>query len=352
MIHEIFEDQELLNGLLGKDGGRIPSFPISLGYAINEYHKTSGIPAPQIMKDPKNLAKAQIFVRNKFDLPFAISLCDLNVVGEAFGTKLTYEQATIPMFEEEFLKTLDDVTKLEVLDPHSAGRMPVVIQAGKYFAEKYANVKNILYSGGSEGPITAAGSVFGMENLMRAMIRQPDVVHEALGIITDTIIEFLNAQIEQGLLGVGIAEPTASCSCISPEFFREFAFPYLKKIIRKVNTIGILLHICGDVDGILKDLARLRGLLIMSVDDVSLKKAKEVFSKKMIITLGNVSTTTLLRGKPSDVEKEALECIKQAGDGGRFCLSTACDIAVGTPSANIWALINAGKKFGRFPLNF
>lgn len=352
MINEIFDNQELLDGLLGKEGGVTPSFPISLGYAVNEYYKISSIPASQIMKDPKQLAKAQIFVRDKFDLPFCIALCDLNVVAEAYGTKLTYEQATIPMFDEEVLKSLDDVSKLEVLDPRRKGRMPTVIGACKMFADKYKGGRNLLYAGGSEGPITAAGNVFGMENFMRAMIRQPDAVHEALGVITDTIIEFLNAQLEQGVLGVGIADPTASCSCISPAFFREFAFPYLKKIIRKVNTIGILLHICGDVDGILNDIARLRGLLIMSVDNVDLKKAKDILARKMIITLGNVSTSTLLRGTPADVEREAIHCIKQAASGGKFLLSSSCDIAVGTPDENIMALIQAGSAHGRYPLRF
>ncbi|MHA1784612.1 MAG: uroporphyrinogen decarboxylase family protein [Candidatus Helarchaeota archaeon] len=349
MIHEIFDDQELLNGLMGKDGGVIPTFPISLGYAINEYHKKTNINAKNIMLDSKHLARSQMYIRDKFKLPFCISLCDLNVTAEALGTTLTYEDATIPMFEKAAINTLEDVDKLEVADPYKDGRMPTVIGAGKYFIENIKE-KNVLIAGGCAGPITAAGSIFGIENLMRCMIREPDVVHKALSIITDSLIEFLNAQLDQGLQGVGIAEPTASCSCISPEFFRVFAFPYLKKILKKINTIGTLLHICGDIDGILHDIARLRGILIMSIDDVSLKKAKEIFAKKMIITLGNVSTTVLLRGTPADVEAEAIRCIKEAGSGGKFFLSTGCDIAVGTPDENIWSLLNAGRKFGTFPI--
>ena len=350
MIHEIFDDQELLDGMMGKDGGVLPTFPISLGYAINEYHKKTGLNAKTIIKDPEYLAKSQIYIRDKFKLPFCISLVDLNVTSEALGTTLTYEKATIPMFEKEAINCLEDVDKLEVVDPYKDGRMPTVIKAGKYFTENIKE-KNVLIAGGCAGPITVAGSVFGIENLMRNMIRNPDIVHKALNVITDSLIEFMNAQLEEGLQGVGIADPTASCSCISPEFFRIFAFPHLKKIIRKVKSIGTLLHICGDIDGILNDVAKLRGLLIMSVDDVSLKKAKEVFARKMIITLGNVSTTTLLRGTPEDVKQDALRCIKEAADGGKFFLSTGCDIAVGTPDENIWSLINTGKKFGKFPIN-
>ncbi|NHI92847.1 MAG: hypothetical protein EAX96_10130 [Candidatus Lokiarchaeota archaeon] len=349
MIHEIFDDQELLDGLMGKDGGVVPTFPISLGYSINEYYKKTGLNANFIMHDPKHLAKSQIFVRDKFKLPFCISLCDLNVTSEALGATLTYEDSTIPMFEKAAIQSLEDIDKLEVVDPYKAGRMPVVIKAGRYFVENIKE-KNVLIAGGCAGPITAAGSVFGIENLMRNMIRNPEIVHKALSIITDSLIEFMNAQLEQGLQGVGIADPTASCSCISPEFFRKFAFPYLKKILKKINTIGTLLHICGDTEGILNDIVKLRGILIMSIDDVNLKKAKEVFAKKMIITLGNVSTTTLLRGSPEDVKQDALRCIKEAADGGKFFLSTGCDIAIGTPDENIWSLINTGKIYGKYPI--
>ncbi len=349
MIHEIFNDQELIDGLMGKDGGTLPTFPISLGYAINEYHKKTGINAKEIMNNSIHLAKSQKYIRDKFNLPFCISLCDLNVTAEAFGTELTYEKATIPMFEKAKIQSLDEVDKLEVLDPYKAGRMPIVIEAGKYFMENIKE-KNVLIAGGCAGPITVAGSVFGVENLMRNMIRNPDIVHKALSVITDSLIDFCNAQLDQGLHGVGIAEPTASCSCISPEFFRVFAFPYLKKFLRKINTIGSLMHICGDTKGILEDIVKLRGLMIMSVDQVDLKKTKTILGKKSIITLGNVSTTTLLRGSPADVENEAKKCISEAAEGGKFLLSSGCDIAVGTPDSNIWSLLNTGKKMGRFPI--
>jgi len=349
MIHEIFDNQELIDGLMGKDGGTIPTFPISLGYAINEYHKKTGINAKQIMTDSVHLAKSQKYIRDKFKLPFCISLCDLSVTAEAFGTELTYEKATIPMFEKAAIQSLEDVDKLEVLDPYKSGRMPKVIEAGKYFMENIKE-KNILIAGGCAGPVTVAGSVFGVESLMRNMIRNPDLVHKALSVITDSLIDFCNAQLDHGLHGVGIAEPTASCSCISPEFFRVFAFPYLKKFLRKIKTIGSLLHICGDTEGILEDITKLRGLMIMSLDEVDLKKAKPILAKKTIITLGNVSTTTLLRGSPAEVELEAKRCISEAAEGGKFLLSSGCDIAVGTPDANIWSLINTGKKLGKFPI--
>ncbi len=82
---------------------------------------------------------------------------------------------------------------------------------------------------------------------------------------------------------------------------------------------------------------------------VDLKKAKEVLGKKFIILMGNVSTAIMRYGTAQQVEEEAKRCIRAAAEGGKFMLSTACDIAPGTPSANIKALINAGSKYGTYP---
>ena len=212
---------EILDGLMGKPGSMLPTFPIILGYSINEYHKHTGIPAPQIMKDGRKIAEAQLYVARRFNIPFAITIIDLNVIGEAFGATLTYMPDVIPVHETAAIKGLEGIDALESKDPLRDGRMPEVIKAAKKFEENFS-AKGELNFGGCEGPITAAGSVWGVENLMRNMIKNPDLVHKVLTACTDTIIDFCNAQVDAGVQGIGLAEPTASSTCISPQFFQEF----------------------------------------------------------------------------------------------------------------------------------
>ena len=83
---------------------------------------------------------------------------------------------------------------------------------------------------------------------------------------------------------------------------------------------------------------------------VNLRKAKEALGKKFIILMGNMSTATMLYGTAQQVEEEAKMLIRAAAEGGKFMHSSACDIAPGTPSANIKALINAGSKYVTYPL--
>lgn len=342
---------DLFRGLIGETGSSIPTYPIVLGYSVWAYHNNTSIPAYEIMKDGKKHAAAQLYVAKKYDLPFVVAFTDLNIVGEALGATLTYMPDVIPVHETPAVITASDIEALEPANPFKDGRMPQIIETCKIFTEKFKSNENLLVAGG-EGPITAAGSIWGMENLMRNMIKNPELVHKVLEISTDSIIEFLNAQMDQGVNMVALAEPSASCTCISPQFFQEFAVPYIKKIVKKVNSPAFMIHICGETFQIIKMLAKIPKMMSISVDKVNLKEAKKELGKKFVVLMGNVSTETMLYGTVHQVENEAKACIHNAGKGGKFMLSTACDLSPKTPPQNIRALINAGKKYGTYPLKF
>jgi len=341
---------DILDGINAKPGAKVPTFPIILGYAINEYHKYTKIPAPQIMKDGEKIAEAQLYVAKRFKLPFVITIADLNVIGEAYGATLTYMPDVIPVLETPAISGLEEIDNIAVKNPKADGRMPGVIKAAGIFAERF-NEEGNLYFGGCEGPITAAGSVWGVEYLMRNMIKNPEAVHKVLNSVTETIIDFLNAQMEAGVLAVGLADPTASSTCISPQFFQEFAVPYLKKITRKVNSPAFLLHVCGESQNIVDKVSKISNILVFSVDQVDLKQAKKQIGNRFVCLLGNVNTGIMRRGKPADVEKDAKICLQEGAFSepqGKFILSTGCDIGPGTPPENIETLLRVGRTLGSF----
>ncbi|MBD3196523.1 MAG: hypothetical protein GF317_15795 [Candidatus Lokiarchaeota archaeon] len=341
---------DFFKGVLAQSGSSIPGVPIILGYSIWAYSHHTGKTAANIMNSGIEHAKAQLYVANKYNLPFVVTFTDLNIIGEAFGAKLTYLPDVIPVHESPAISQIEDIDNLELLDPFIDGRMPKIIQTAKYFNKNFKKKEHVLMAG-CEGPITAAGSIWGMENLMRNMINNPDLVHKILDVSSKTIINFLNAQLEQGTEFVTLADPSASCTCISPEFFKKFAYRYYRKIVKKVNSPIFMIHICGEVLNILDQLIRVPKLMIVSVDDVNMERAKEIIGKKFIILMGNVSTSIIRYGTPLQVEEEVKRVITEAGKGGKLLLSSACDLSPGTPPENIWAMLEATKKYGTFPLN-
>ena len=184
------------------------------------------------------------------------------------------------------------------------------------------------------------------------MKKSPEVVQKLLSITTEALIEFGNAQLECGVDAIGIAEPTASSTVISPEFFKEVAVPHLKKLNRKLNTFGTLIHICGYTQPIIEHWIKIPKTFVISVDDVDIEKTLQTIGKKFVIVAGNISTTRLLRGNPQEIEVITKDCIKKAANYGKYAVCPGCDLAPGTPGENIMSFITASKKYGKFPINF
>ncbi len=342
--------QDLIDGVLAKPGATIPALFLGGGYNIYEYHKKTGIPAYEIVKNPSHLLKSQVDLYNRFKIPLLTCLIDLNITSESFGAQLYYEKDVIPMPYKPAINSLEKVDDLKTPDLKKDGRLPIVLDAARLYAKEYKN-KGFLYGGVIEGPLTAASNVVGIENLMRGMKKTPDLVHKLLAKVTDTLIEFGNAQLECGVDAIGIAEPTASSTVISPEFFKEFVVPNLRKLTRKLNTIGTLVHICGYTQPIIEEWIKIPKIFIISVDNVDLKKTLETIGKKFVIVAGNIPTNVLLRGTPQEVELIAKNCIKAGGSNGKYALCPGCDLAPGTPEKNIFAFLNAAKKYGKFPIS-
>jgi uroporphyrinogen decarboxylase len=68
--------------------------------------------------------------------------------------------------------------------------------------------------------------------------------------------------------------------------------------------------------------------------------------------MGNLHTTDLmLKGRVNDVRRESLKAILAAGEGGGFILSTGDQCGRDTPEANLFAMVNAAREFGAYPLD-
>ena len=342
--------EEFAKGLIATPGSTVPTLLLAGGYSVNEYFKKTGISAKEIVSNANHLIKSQVDIHYRFKVELLSCLVDLNIISESFGAKLYYEKEVLPMPNKPAINSLSDVDELEIPDPKKDGRMPVILDCAKLYREKYSK-KGFIYSGVIEGPLTAASNVVGIENLMRGMKKSPTLVHKLMKKVSEVCIEFGNAQIENGLDSVGIAEPTASSTVISPEFFKEFCVPYLKRINLKLNTMGIFIHICGYTQPIIEQWIKIPKTFIISVDDVDLKETFKSIGKKFIILAGNVSTTSLLRGTPQEVEDITKNCLSEVGENGKYIASPACDLAPGTPEKNIITFINTCKKYGKFPIN-
>lgn len=148
---------------------------------------------------------------------------------------------------------------------------------------------------------------------------------------------------------------TSSLDTISPTLFRKWDLPLLKeigKIAAKSNKI-FHYHLHGKGRFMLEDIIDSGVNAICPLEkpprgDFDLSEVKKKFGKKLALK-GNIDPFFPLRdGTPDDVEKNVIECINSAGKEGGFILASGDGVLKGTPFKNIFAMVEAGKKYGKY----
>ena len=152
---------------------------------------------------------------------------------------------------------------------------------------------------------------------------------------------------------------SGSITLQSPEIWRKLSLPTLKKMTKMCKEAGIIsgVHSCGKEMYLLEsctnetDLHYANPLEIPKMGDCNLAECKKKFGHKLAL-MGNLHTTEImLNGSVNDVKRESLKAILDAGQNGGFVLSTGDQCGRDTPDANIFAMVEAVKEFGQYPLD-
>ena len=141
----------------------------------------------------------------------------------------------------------------------------------------------------------------------------------------------------------------------SPELARKFALPTIKKVCQMAKEAGVLtmLHSCGKSMAFLEMLCETELNCINPLEeppmgDVNLAEVKQRYGRKMSL-MGNLQTTSvMLKGSVTDVERAAKKAIDDAGKDGGFLLSTGDQCGRDTPEENIFRLVETAKTYGRY----
>jgi len=278
---------------------------------------------------------------------------DVTVEGEAVGSKVEYPEDNVPFVVEPFLKS-PDINKLEMPDPYKAGRMPMVIESTRICSQKIGEEAYICPV--IMGPMNCASQIRGVEQIMYDFTDIPQFVEELLDFATELEIRFGKALLDNGAHSVIIGEALCSPAFISPQLYRKCIVPRQKKLILALFKYGAestILHICADTSSIMEDYAGNTGTNIVDLDwQVDMAWAKDLpATKKAGVTVrGNLNPAgKLLSGTPEEVINECRVLIEKCARGGRFILGSGCDVNPNSLPENIKAMVEASKKFGRFP---
>jgi len=145
---------------------------------------------------------------------------------------------------------------------------------------------------------------------------------------------------------------------ISPELYRKLFKPRHKKFLatlKKHTKAPIHFHSCGSIYKILGDLLEIGVDIIHPVQvaarDMDSAKLKKEFGNKLSFWGGVDTQRVLPKGTPADVKEEVKRRLRDFAPGGGYILAVVHNIQADVPVANILALYEAGKEFGKYPIN-
>jgi uroporphyrinogen decarboxylase len=306
-------------------------------------------PMTEVAFNPELMAEVVIYSVERHGHDSCSPITDYGLGTESMGSRAVIRDWEQTYVDEFAVQSESDLAGLLPPDPYRDGRMPVILECEQILMDALGDRLGV--NGGISGPLSFASNLRGHTQILYDMVKDPGLVHQLLEISLEATRSFAEAQIVHGgVKTLNIYEPVATL--ISTEMVEEFSFHYLGQLIQHAKSLGslVLLHICNDTTRLLNRMVEI-GADILSLDvQVDLAEAKEIVGERASIS-GNVATNRLALRSPEEIYQESCECIRKAAKGGRFTLSSSCEVPTDTPVENIDAMVRAAREFGAEFLN-
>lgn len=166
----------------------------------------------------------------RYPLDAAILFSDILTIPDAMGLGLYFETGEGPKFKKP-VRTEAEIQALKVINPEQD--LPYVINAVKTIRrELNGRVPLIGFSG---SPWTLAtymiegGSSRDFRRAKEMLYNQPELMHQLLTVLADSVTAYLNAQILAGAQAVQIFDTWGGA--LSHAAYQEFSLNYMQKIV-------------------------------------------------------------------------------------------------------------------------
>lgn len=299
-----------------------------------------GITVQELIGDSSLQAKGMKLVADRVASSASVSLMDLSVEAEAFGSTIYLSEEEVPTVVGAIVSEEEEADALQI-PPVGAGRTGLCVEAVRRAAQEITD-RPVL--AGIIGPYSLASRLMDVSQAMLLCYDEPDMVHTVLKKCTAFLVEYCRAFQAAGANGVVMAEPLAGL--LSPALAREFSHPYVKQIIDAVqrDDFCVIYHNCGNHAALMvSDIYQVGALGYHFGDAIDMLTVLPQAPKDVLV-MGNVSPAAQFRGgTPESIAAVTGELLETCGKFPNFVISSGCDIPPQSPWENIDAFFQAAK---------
>lgn len=304
----------------------------------------TGVNVRELSFSAEAQARGMKLVADRTDALASVSLMDLSVEAECFGSQVRMTEDEVPTVVGAIVTTPEEAEALQV-PAVGSGRTGIYLDA---IAEAKKLITDRPVFAGVIGPFSLAGRLVDVTEAMILCFEDPDMLRTVLEKCTQFLVDYIKKYKEVGADGVVIAEPLAGM--LSPDLAAEFSHPYVKRIVDACQDENFIIvyHNCGN--GTIRMLDGIVGTGCKAYHFGNAIDMRDLMPHMPsdCIAMGNVDPAgEFLNGTEQSVYDVTSALLRDCGKYPNFVLSSGCDIPPRTPWKNIDAFFRAAKDYYR-----
>jgi MtaA/CmuA family methyltransferase len=301
--------------------------------------------------DPEIIARVHLQALEKYGHDCILVDTDTTMLAEALGARSECAPDEPGRIVTPAIRSLDEVERLQVIDPNQDGRIPAILEAVRLLSKQVGG-EVAIRGNADQAAFDLACMTRGIEDFLMELADRPDDprITRLLEVCYQSHLAVHRALAKAGALLTSMGDSLAGPDVVSPRVFDRFARPFEERLVKDLSANGIfvVIHICGDTSRILDMLAEYPPCgfeLDYKTDSV---RAKQTAGQGHVLN-GNIDPSGVLaRGTVEEVREAARRLISTWKPGGRFILNSGCAIPPTTPPENIRAMMRAAHEYGEY----
>jgi uroporphyrinogen decarboxylase len=345
--------ERIVHALQFKEADRVPAGPLVCGAA----RRVLGVSYQDWAQDVDLAIESMVQAHKLIGMDGVLMLVDLSVEGADFGGPVVFplEDTPHPVYKQNLIQSLDDYKKIERVDPRKTKRMSHLQKYTEGVVKalgSHTGVMSFVY-----GPLGILSMLRGAEKLFVDCMKNPEVVIQAEEVITDVLLEQVDALCETGAHAIVLDTLFASGSIMSKDLWMKMEGPFARQLAERVHSHGraVIVHNCGNniYFDIQMETMKPEGISFAQMPDdcKTMQEVKEKWGDKTCL-IGHVPPSPdMMLHTPEQVKEACKEQIQVYGPGGGYILSTGCEFPPNASLLNAIAMMEAAEEYGRYPLS-